>query len=356
MSAIVSFLCPSYNHEKYVKFFIESLLKQTNPNWELIIVDDCSTDNNVNEIKKFKDKRIKLFKNPFNMGMNSAINHVFKYTKGQYICFCGTDDMLKSDYVDNVIKSFQDNPDKDVLYFDLQLIDENNDLIKNDVWKNEYSSRFEALKHLFMTRNCLLSPGVAIRKETLNKIMPLTIPLSQYQDYKIHVDLLINSDFMISDKKLVLYRKPSKKSGVSFLNKNTSVLYNLEENLLMDSFLQIKDVKILKNIFGEDLLKQFGVLDNKFIPYYLGLLALQNAETEYKKLWGYNQIVKFIIIPENYENLYKKYGFSFKQYLGLSKYFDNTVSEIKARKYKTLFNIMCCVCFVFLVITIGFLM
>ena len=44
---LVSILCPTFNHEKYVKFFLDSLLAQTNPNWELLIVDDCSTDNNV---------------------------------------------------------------------------------------------------------------------------------------------------------------------------------------------------------------------------------------------------------------------------------------------------------------------
>ena len=52
---LISVVCPSYNHEKYVKYFIESLINQTYSNWELIIVDDCSTDHNIDEIKKIKD-------------------------------------------------------------------------------------------------------------------------------------------------------------------------------------------------------------------------------------------------------------------------------------------------------------
>ena len=54
-----------FNHEKYVAHFINSLRSQTYENWELIIIDDCSTDGNVKEIKKFNDKRIKFFEQPF---------------------------------------------------------------------------------------------------------------------------------------------------------------------------------------------------------------------------------------------------------------------------------------------------
>ena len=85
---LVSILCPTFNHEKYVKFFLDSLLAQTNPNWELLIVDDCSTDNNVAEIKKFHDSRIKLIQNPFNMGINCGLNQAFERARGDYMCFC----------------------------------------------------------------------------------------------------------------------------------------------------------------------------------------------------------------------------------------------------------------------------
>ena len=109
MSATVSVLCPSFNHEKYMKFFLDSILAQTNPNWELIIVDDCSTDNNVAEIKKYKDKRIKLIENPFNMGINCGLNNAFKYAKGEYVCFSASDDILLPEYVDNITKTFENN-------------------------------------------------------------------------------------------------------------------------------------------------------------------------------------------------------------------------------------------------------
>ncbi len=74
MNPKISILTPSFNHEKFVGFFIESVLKQTLEDFELIIVDDCSSDNNVNEILKFKDPRIKLIQHPYNQGINAGIN------------------------------------------------------------------------------------------------------------------------------------------------------------------------------------------------------------------------------------------------------------------------------------------
>ena len=74
---LISVLCASFNHEKYVGYFIQSLINQTYSNWELIIVDDCSTDNNVAEIKKFTDPRIHLFQQDFNQGPGAALNKAF---------------------------------------------------------------------------------------------------------------------------------------------------------------------------------------------------------------------------------------------------------------------------------------
>ena len=83
----ISILTPSFNHEKFVGLFIESILKQTLEDFELIIVDDCSSDSNVNEILKFKDPRIKLIQHPYNQGINAGINTAFENAKGEFLYF-----------------------------------------------------------------------------------------------------------------------------------------------------------------------------------------------------------------------------------------------------------------------------
>lgn len=332
----VSILCPSYNHEKYVKYFLDSLLAQTNPNWELIIVDDCSTDNNVAEIKKYTDKRIKLIQNPFNMGINCGLNRAFAESNGQYISFCASDDMLKPDYVENVFNCFKQNPNKKLLYCDLQIMNPDGNP-KKEFWHNPRINRYAVLNQMFFQGNCLLSPGMVIRRDLFKKFLPLDIPLSQYQDYKMHIDLLLQSDFMMMDKISVLYRKPNNQSGLSAFNDVTARNKHLEENLLMDSFLQIHDVALLKRIFTDDL-KPFGTINKETLPFILGMLAINLSHDKYKKIWGYNQIVKFINCPKNYQLVNKLYGFSYSDFLNLAHKFGKNVIQIKYQKYKHLFN------------------
>jgi hypothetical protein len=137
----------------------------------------------------------------------------------------------------------------------------------------------------------------------------------------------------------VLYRKADNQSGLSAYNDVTTRSRHLEENLLMNSFLKIQDVALLKSIFTKDL-EPFGTVSKKTIPFVLGMLAMQSPET-YKKIWGYNQISQFINSPENYALVHKMYGFSYKDFLGLAKKFDKDTVEIKYKKYKKLFNINC---------------
>lgn len=90
---LVSIVMPSYNSEKYIKDSIESVLNQTYPFWELLIVDDCSTDKTVEIIKSFKDERIKLFQNKNNSGAALSRNWALREAKGKWIAFLDSDDL-----------------------------------------------------------------------------------------------------------------------------------------------------------------------------------------------------------------------------------------------------------------------
>lgn len=90
---LVSIIMPSYNSEKHIEDSIKSVLKQTYPFWELIIVDDCSTDNTVEIIKSFKDERIRLFINNNNSGAALTRNKALREAKGKWIAFLDSDDI-----------------------------------------------------------------------------------------------------------------------------------------------------------------------------------------------------------------------------------------------------------------------
>ena len=97
----VSILLTSYNHEKYIGESIESILNQTYTDFELVILDDASTDNSVKIIKSFKDKRIKpIFRKK---NLNRAIcKEVIEPLQGEYIAIAHCDDKWSKDFYGDV--------------------------------------------------------------------------------------------------------------------------------------------------------------------------------------------------------------------------------------------------------------
>jgi teichuronic acid biosynthesis glycosyltransferase TuaG len=92
---LVSIIMPAYNAEKYIEEAIQSVLKQTYTNWELIIVNDCSNDKTEQIIKKYReqDERIKVHSLSENHGVANARNIALQNAVGRYIAFLDSDDI-----------------------------------------------------------------------------------------------------------------------------------------------------------------------------------------------------------------------------------------------------------------------
>lgn len=92
---LVSIITPSYNSKLFIKETIKSVIEQTYTKWEMIIVDDCSTDNSKEIISQFvkDDNRIKLFNNKKNIGAAKTRNKAIDFAKGNYIAFLDSDDL-----------------------------------------------------------------------------------------------------------------------------------------------------------------------------------------------------------------------------------------------------------------------
>ena len=96
MSDLVSIIMPSYNTSQYIADSINSVINQTHTNWELIIVDDCSTDNTDVVVEKFLyDKRIKFIKKEKNSGAAESRNIALREARGKWIAFLDSDDLWK---------------------------------------------------------------------------------------------------------------------------------------------------------------------------------------------------------------------------------------------------------------------
>ena len=104
-----SVIIPTYNRRYFLKISLESVLEQTFKDFELIIVDDGSTDKTYKLIKGYKDKRIKYLKQE-NKGPASARNLGIKESKGKFICFLDSDDRYRNDKLEITNKYIKRNP------------------------------------------------------------------------------------------------------------------------------------------------------------------------------------------------------------------------------------------------------
>lgn len=110
MGGLVSIIMPSYNTAKFISGSIESVLAQTYSDWELIIVDDCSTDNADEVVKPFlSDSRIKYIKNEKNSGAAVSRNRALREAKGKWIAFLDSDDLWMPNKLQKQIAFMQSN-------------------------------------------------------------------------------------------------------------------------------------------------------------------------------------------------------------------------------------------------------
>ena len=118
MGGLISILMTVYNREKYIAEAIESVLNSTYQNFELIIVDDCSTDKSVEIAKAYalKDKRLQVYINEHNLGDYPNRNQAASYAKGEYIKYLDSDDLIYPNSLEYMLSLFEEEyPNTDFL-------------------------------------------------------------------------------------------------------------------------------------------------------------------------------------------------------------------------------------------------
>ena len=107
---LVSIIMPSWNTGKFIAESIQCVVDQTYSNWELLIVDDCSTDNTDEVVKPFlNDTRIKYFKNEKNSGAALTRNRAMREAQGEWIAFLDSDDLWTADKLEKQVAFMKEN-------------------------------------------------------------------------------------------------------------------------------------------------------------------------------------------------------------------------------------------------------
>ena len=123
--ALVSVIIPTYNRPSYLKAAIESAVKQTYQNLEIIVSDDCSTEGPQEMVESFQDPRIRFRRNEKNLGMFLNTINTFKEAQGKYVASLNDDDMWNEDFLEKLVPPLEANPDFALAFCDHYIVDEN---------------------------------------------------------------------------------------------------------------------------------------------------------------------------------------------------------------------------------------
>lgn len=190
MIPIVSIIIPSFNKEKYISDSINSVLKQSYTNWELIIIDDLSNDNTVEIISEFlkKDSRIRFYSNSENKGANYSRNFGIKEAKGEFVIFLDADDLFSPNCLRERIK-YIENTNLDFCVFTLEVF-KNNIGDTKQLWKpNTKQPVIDFLSHNlpWQTMQPIWS------KKFLMQLGGFNEQFSRLQDVELHTRALFSS-------------------------------------------------------------------------------------------------------------------------------------------------------------------
>lgn len=167
--SFVSVIVPTYNRADLISKTIESILNQTYKNFELIIVDDGSTDNTEEVIRKFKDSRIKYTKTDHSGGIPARPRNIgIKKAKGEYIAFLDSDDMWLPEKLEKQIKVFQASNEIAMLYTRFRTIE--GEIISNRIFPENGMYKSENIFKSIYLRNLIACSSVMVKRNVLDQV------------------------------------------------------------------------------------------------------------------------------------------------------------------------------------------
>lgn len=182
---MISVVIPLYNKEQSIASTLQTVLKQTYQDFEIVIVNDGSTDHSVEEVKKVTDPRIRLI-HQNNAGVSAARNRGIEETKGEYIAFLDADDEWKSDYLKTQYELTQKYPECNVFACNYEFKDTQGKVTPTIIKKLPFKGEDGILSNYFEVASCshppLWTSAVMVKKNSIQSIGGFPIGIKSGED------------------------------------------------------------------------------------------------------------------------------------------------------------------------------
>jgi glycosyltransferase involved in cell wall biosynthesis len=212
LTATITVLLPSFNGGSYLAEALASVFQQTYPYWQIIVIDDASTDNSISAAKRFfTDSRVALIRNKQNLGQSKSLNQGLTLVQTAYAVQLDSDDWFHPSTLAVLYATAEQLPEKVALISgNLQLVIQNQDgsITKGEIWRNRsFTDRYD-----FMLAGCSQWPRF-YRTSALRNVggWPTTDPYEgrYMEDKQILFRLIENHEFYWVDQLLYYHRRHS---------------------------------------------------------------------------------------------------------------------------------------------------
>jgi len=201
----VSIIVPNYNHASYLPKRLESIFHQTYQDFEVILLDDCSTDNSVEVLEKYANhpKVSHFIINEENSGSPfKQWNKGVTLSKGEYIWIAESDDYADETFLEKLVPTLNQNPKVGIAYCQSHVVNENNDLIKSRIswtkslhetrWNENFTNdgRDEVAKYLIIKNTIPNASGTLIRKQSYINAGMAPVNMKMAGDWYLYLSIL----------------------------------------------------------------------------------------------------------------------------------------------------------------------
>lgn len=292
---LVSIVAICYNQSKYVIETLDSIIAQTYSNIQLIIIDDCSTDNSIEIINKWIRHcyiNCDFVKHSKNLGISKSCNDGLQRVKGNYYQIISCDDIIFSDKIEKQVAQLERNGKAAVIFSDAILMNEDSKWLYEGprfIQRNRliFETLGENIFYELISKNFIPAPSVLIRTRMVNKIDNYDESIS-FEDWDLWLRLSENNDFLFYKKPTALYRVHSSNLThilqtnihlhsrflllYKHVNKSQEIneiletqLYEILKKLFYNNYREIKKIsKMYYDCFSNDLVLKICIK----LPFY----------------------------------------------------------------------------------------
>ena len=318
----VSVILLSYNHAEFLDYSISSILKQSFKDFELIVVDDCSSDSSWEIIQKYalSDSRVNAIRHDHNICCG-VIESAMPFARGEMVSIAHSDDGWAPTKLEKQVDYLDSHPNIDACFTRVCVIGDNNIPLEDNpsyashpylsVFEQENRTRTEWLRFFFFNGNAFCHPSLLIRKRCYREYGLFPHGLGSFPDFQEWIRLCSHSEPYVIDERLTFFRVHADESNSSGQNVGSICRQNTEMYLLLPEYLSISQDDFLDAFPETRIYLVNGEIDLRFA---FARLCIDKSTHPAYRLFGLQLLYALLQDGDSRARIDRLYGYTEKKY------------------------------------------